>query len=86
MLAISFTRFFCRSRCPFSIPIPETVCFDSTGTAVDWFFMSKMDGGIKRKLTRYDGLTHTVNETLGIAVSRCVRFRILFSRDGCLRR
>lgn len=41
-----------RLRCPFSTPIPETICFDSTGTPVDWFFTSKRDGGVKRKLTR----------------------------------
>lgn len=43
----------CRLRCPFSrCPIPDTVVFDSMGEAVDWFFTSKREGGIKRKLTR----------------------------------
>ncbi|CAM9758864.1 unnamed protein product, partial [Ectocarpus sp. 12 AP-2014] len=41
-----------RSRCPFSrCPIPDTVVFNSMGEAGDWFFTSKLEGGIKRKLT-----------------------------------
>ncbi|CAM9320037.1 unnamed protein product [Ectocarpus sp. 4 AP-2014] len=41
-----------RSRCPFSrCPIPDTVVFNSMGEAGDWFFTSKREGGIKRKLT-----------------------------------
>ncbi|CAM9536146.1 unnamed protein product, partial [Ectocarpus sp. 8 AP-2014] len=41
-----------RSRCPFSrCPIPDTVVFNSMGEAADWFFTSKREGGIKRKLT-----------------------------------
>lgn len=54
-----------RLRCPFSTRIPETVCFDSTGTAVDWFFTSKMEGGIKRKLTRCGLASRFGNERQG---------------------
>lgn len=50
LLACVFSR---RLRCPFSFcAIPDTVVFDSMGEAADWFFTSKREGGIKRKLTR----------------------------------
>lgn len=41
-----------------------------------------MDGGIKRKLSRYDGARHCVNETWMMTGNRDVRRRIMLVGDG----